>query len=280
MLAPDSSKPPAAHLTPVLPPARRRTSRRLSPPEEKALARRVQLGDRRAKQQMVECNLGLVIALAGSYRSRGVPFADLVQEGTVGLIRAVEGFDPDRGLRLSTYAAWWIRRSLLDALAATRTIRIPPQAAQQIAAVRRAEDELSSAGARSVSGEAIARRTGLRAATVLALRSAARVTASLDQPVGEAARPLGDAIEDPNSVQPESCLAKTETRRETWALLRTLPDRHRKVILWRYGIGGTAPRSHRQIGQLLGIKEERVRQLEREALNRLREIAAPARRAA
>ncbi len=280
MLGNHSASAPAPHLTQVPPPARPPSSRRLSSSEEKALARRVKCGDRRAKQQMVESNLGLVVALAGPYRGRGVPFADLVQEGTVGLIRAVEGFDPDRGLRLSTYAAWWIRRSLLDALASTRTIRIPHQAARQIAAVRRAEDELRSAGEGSVSGEAIARRTGLGTATVLALRSAARVTASLDQPVGEAARPLGDSIEDSNSVQPDCRLAETETRRETWALLRTLPDRHRKVMLWRYGIGGTAPKSHKEIGQLLGVKEERVRQLEREALNRLREIASPARRAA
>ena len=268
------------HLTQVPPPAPQPKSKRLSPAQEKALARRVQLGDPGAKQQMIECNLGLVVALAAPYRGRGVPFADLVQEGTVGLIRAVEGFDPDRGLRLSTYAAWWIRRSLLDALAATRTIRIPHQAAQQMAAVRRAEEELSAAGQGPVSGEEIARRTGLGPATVTTLQSAARVTASLDEPTGEGARPLGDAIEDPNGVQPDCRVAEAETRQETWALLRTLPDRHRKVVLWRYGIGGTEPKSPKQIGQLLGVKEERVRQLEREALSRLRELAAPGRRAA
>ena len=270
----------ARRLTQVPPPAPQPKGKRLSPAQEKALARRVQFGDPRAKQQMVECNLGLVVALAAPYRGRGVPFADLVQEGTVGLIRAVEGFDPDRGLRLSTYAAWWIRRSLLDALAATRTIRIPHQAAQQMAAVRRAEEELSSAGQGPVSGEDIARFTGLGAATVTTLQSAARVTASLDEPTGEGARPLRDAIEDPNGVQPDWLVAEAETRQETWALLRTLPDRHRKVVLWRYGIGGTEPKSPKQIGQLLGVKEERVRQLEREALNRLRELAAPGRRAA
>jgi len=234
----------------------------------------------RAKQDMVESNLGLVYALAAPYRGRGVPFADLVQEGTVGLIRAVEGFDHARGVKFSTYAAWWIRRSLLDAVASARTIRIPHQAAQHAAAVRRAEDELSRPGARPASSEAIADRTGLSQPSVQLLRNAARVTASLDEPAGEDSRALGEMIEDPEGVDPERLLSDEETRREVWSLLRALPQRHRQVLVRRYGIGGGEPQTHREIGALIGVKEERSRQLEREALNRLRALAAPARRAA
>jgi len=254
--------------------------RLLSAAEEVALAKRVEHGDLRAKQQMVECNLGLVFALAKPHRGRGVPFADLVQEGTVGLIRAVEGFDHRRGLKFSTYAVWWIRRSLLDAIGAARTIRIPPHAAQQLAAIHRAEDELRHSGERHASTEAIAARTGLSSESVKGLRASARVTSSLNEPIGGDAIPLSDVIEDPHGVDPEQGLAEDELRREAWSLLRGLPDRHRQVLVRRYGLSGGRPQSHREIGALLGVKEERSRQLEREALRRLREIAAPTRHAA
>src|SRR5271166_6837767 len=138
-----------------------RRKRLLSATEERRLARRIERGDRDAREEMIECNLRLVIALAKSYRGRGMPFTDLVQEGTVGLVRAVERFDHRRGLKFSTYAVWWIRRSLLDAVGAARTIRIPVKAAQQLAAVRRAEAELERCGVRPAPAEAIAERTGL-----------------------------------------------------------------------------------------------------------------------
>ncbi|HMD56739.1 MAG TPA: RNA polymerase sigma factor RpoD/SigA [Solirubrobacteraceae bacterium] len=262
------------------PPARRGRNRRLTAAEERALARRIEHGDADAKREMVECNMGLVYTVASPYRGRGVPFADLVQEGAVGLIRAVEGFDHTRGIKFSTYAVWWIRRSLLDAIGAARTIRIPPQAAQQLAVVRRAEDELTRIGKESATTTAIAQRTGLSRPSVAALRDAARVTSSLDEPVGNEARPLGEGIEDPQGVDPERRLAEHELRQEAWSLLGTLPVRHRQVLMRRYGLGGTSVQSHREIGELLGVKEERSRQLEREALHRLREIAAPGRRAA
>ncbi len=257
-----------------------RRPRLLTAAEEKALARRIELGDVQAKQQMVECNLGLVSALASTYRGRGVPFADLVQEGTVGLMRAVEGFDYRREVKFSTYGVWWIRRSLLDAIAAARTIRIPPQAVQQLAGVRRAEDELKREGGRPPSLEEIAERTGLSKPSVGMLQNAARVAASLDEPIGNESRPLSEALEDPHGVDPERHAADNETRRQAWSLLRTLPDRHRQVIMRRYGLGGKPAQSHKEIGELLGVKEERSRQLEREALHRLRELGRPVRRAA
>jgi len=252
----------------------------LSTAEETRLARRIEHGDLHAKQEMIECNLRLVFAVAKSYRGRGVQFEDLIQEGTVGLVRAVEGFDHRRGLKFSTYAVWWIRRSLLDAIEAGRTIRIPAKAAQQLAAIRRAEAEIERDGISSASTDAIAERTGLSPLNVRNLRGAARVTASLDEPISEDATPLGDLIGDPNGADPGERTAEEELRREAWALLRLLPERHREVLLRRYGLTGRRAQSHKEVGDCLGVKEERSRQLEREALHRLRGLASPSQRAA
>src|SRR5947209_11606651 len=151
---------------------------------------------------MVESNLRLVHAVARMYRGSGVPHTDLVQEGTVGLIRAVERFDHRRGLKFSTYAVWWIRRSLLDAIAGSQVIRIPAKANQQLAAVRRAEAELERVGPRPASMVAIAERTGLSPRSVRLLLGTARVTASLDEPVGEDSTPFGDMLADQDAVDP------------------------------------------------------------------------------
>jgi RNA polymerase primary sigma factor len=223
---------------------------------------------------MVEANLGLVYAIGAPYRSYGIPLADLIQEGTVGLIEAVERFDPERGVKFSTYAAWWIRRALLDAIGASRSIRIPAKAAQQLAAVRRAEHELERSGARHVSSEAIAARTGLRPSSITTLRTAGRVTASLDQPVGDDASQLGDLLSNPACKDPAELACENEAARELQKLLRLLPERHRQVLIRRYGLGGSQGQSHQQIGSWLGVKEERSRQLEREALHWLRELAS------
>src|SRR3954451_16090193 len=161
----------------------------LTAADEIRLARRIEQGDMAAKEQMVVANLRLVRALAARYRGRGVPIEDLVQEGTLGLIRAVERFDHRRGVKLSTYAVWWIRRSLCKAVGDARTIRIPAAAQRQLAAIRRAEAELRQAGALDMTNEAIARRAGLDTRTVTLLQAVPRVSASLDAPVGEGLAP-------------------------------------------------------------------------------------------
>lgn len=190
--------------------------RLLSPSEELALARQIERGDLAARERMIEANLRLVVAVARPYRGRGVPFADLVQEGIVGLVRAVERFDHRRQLKFSTYAVWWIRRSILNALAGAQVIRVPAKANQQLAAVRRAEAELERLGPRFVSAEAIAERTGLAPLTVRSLRDAARVTASLDEAVGDDATSLGDFV--PTSEL--STRPRTPSRRTTDARWR------------------------------------------------------------
>ena len=254
--------------------------RLLSAAEEVALAKRIAQGDLDAKEKMIKSNLGLVRALARTYHGRGVPFDDLVQEGTVGLVKAVEGFDHRREVKFSTYAAWWIRRSILDALAGSNVIRIPSRANRQLAAVRRAEAELEQTRPRRASDAEIADRTELSETTVRSLRASARVTASLDDPVGEDRTPLGDLVADDRLVDPSAAAIELEDRQQVSAMLRLLPERHREVLIRRYGLNDGPVQSHEEIGEWLGVGAERSRQIEREALHRLRSISAPSMRAA
>jgi RNA polymerase sigma factor (sigma-70 family) len=255
-------------------PLRRAMSRPLlSADEERHLAIRIQQGDQAAKQRMIESNLRLVYSLARTYRGRGVPMADLVQEGTIGLARAVERFDHRHEVRFSTYAAYWIHRSLRDAVAAGQLIRMPPRAQHQLAAVRRAEDELGRLTLGSPSIAAVAERTGLSVESVQSLRGSARATASLDEPVGEDGTPLSELVPDDHAADPTECALADEESRTVRNMLKLLPERHRNVVVRRYGLGGEEPQSHEQIGASLGVGEARSRQLEHEALHRLRTMS-------
>jgi RNA polymerase sigma factor (sigma-70 family) len=221
------------------------------------------------KDAMIEANLGLVHATAQAFRGREVPYDDLVQEGTLGLMQAVEHFDPGRGVKFSTYAAWWIRGALTDALRQAPAIRLPAKAQRGLAAVKRAEGEL-----RETAPQAIAERTGLGARRVRSLRDAAHVAASLDEPVGADGTPLVELVADPDPVDPWRRLDEHETRQRVWSLLKVLPRRHREVLVRRYGLVGGDAQTHGQIAAALGIGSERSRQLEQEALRRLRELEA------
>ncbi len=246
--------------------------RLLTAAEEVRLAKRIERGDLTAKREMIERNLRLVFSIAQRYRGRGASFDDLVQEGTVGLVRAVEKFDHRRGLKFSTYAVWWIRRSLANAVIDARTIRIPSNASDRLAAIHRAERELERLAPGSPSTEAIAERTGFSVRRVERLREAASVTASLDERVGEDGSPLGDLIADRQAVDPWRHTDERESHRQLWSMVDMLPDRHREVLLRRYGLRGDEPETHAEIGSRLGVGEERSRQLEREALHRLRSL--------
>jgi RNA polymerase primary sigma factor len=220
-----------------------------------------------AKEAMIESNLGLVHSAAQAFRGRGVPYDDLVQEATLGLMQAVERFDPARGVKFSTYATSWIRGALIEALGHAHAIRLPDKARRGLAAVKRAERELPDPAP-----EAIAQRTGLGAGRVRSLRDAAHVAASLDEPVGADGTPFVELVADPHPADPWRRLDERETRRRVWSLLKVLPRRHREVLVRRYGLAGGQEQTHAQIAAALGIGHERSRQLEHEALRRLREL--------
>jgi RNA polymerase primary sigma factor len=254
--------------------------RLLTATEEVRLSRRIERGDCTAKKHMIEANLRLVHYVASDYRGFGVEYEDLVQEGTVGLARAVEKFDHRRGLKFSTYAIWWIRRAVIDAIGEARPIRIPARARRQLAEVRRVESELRKEGADAATNEAIAGCTELSVERVGALRGSARVTASLDEQIGTDGTPLVELVGDPAPVDPLRDIELHETRREVRSMLKLLPARHREVLVRRYGIDDGHEQPHTEIGAALGLGAERSRQLESEALHRLRELGGGRRAAA
>jgi RNA polymerase primary sigma factor len=242
----------------------------LTAAEETRLARRIERGDLAAKEAMIASNLRLVVAIAKPYRGRTVPFADLVQEGVVGLVRAVEKFDHRRGLKLSTYATWWIRRAVLRALVDAKSIRIPPEAGRQAEEIRESERALGEQAA----DDALARHAGVSSQSVRTLRDAPRVARSLDERIDHRAEPLRDLIADDRADPVDAHLLNSERSSEVQDIVRLLPERHRDIVVRRFGFAAREAETHRDIGQRLGIGEARSRQLEREALQRLRQLAA------
>jgi RNA polymerase primary sigma factor len=246
------------------------TYRLLRPPEELALARRIERGDLAAKDRMICANLRLVVSVARQYAGPGVPFIDLVQEGMVGLIRAVEKFDWRKGFRFSTYATWWIRQSVERARdGKAETIRLPAGLIRRRRVVSRAREQLTLALERSPTEHELATAAGLSLADVRALEDAARTVASLDRRIGaDEDAALGDLLADEGPSPFE--LAETGARREQLrAALDQLPDRERRVLRLRYGLEGADPEPLREVGRRLGLTPERVRQIERSAINRL-----------
>jgi RNA polymerase primary sigma factor len=243
----------------------------LSAHAEMELARRIARGDTHAKDTMILSNLRLVVAIAKPYDGGPLPLGDLVQEGTLGLIRAVEKFDHRRGLKFSTYATWWIRRAILRALGDARAIRIPSDARRQVAAVRRSTRVLG----RAVSAEEIASHAGVNARSIGTLLDPPCVEASLDEPLDGGEQTLGDLLPDERAGRFTGGLGESDTERELQGMVRRLPSRQREVVRRRYGLAGREPQSHRAIGQTIGLGEARVRQIERDALRRLRPLVGP-----
>ena len=252
----------------------------LTAAQEVELAKRIERGDAAAKQRMIQSNLRLVVSIAKNYRNQGLPFLDLIQEGTLGLIRAVEKFDWRRGFKFSTYATWWIRQAVARALAdKARTIRMPVHIVERMQKLNRAERTLWTQLGREPTLAEIADEAALTLQQAVEVRAAARASASLDAPVGDTDEAvLGDFVAGDEPLPEE--LVELELRsRALLRALASLTPRDRQVVVLRYGIGGIEPRTLEEIGRQLGLTRERVRQIELDSLRRLaaaREIQAVA----
>jgi len=242
--------------------------------EERELARRKDEGDEEAKSRLIECNLRLVMSITRHYTRAGVPLLDLIQEGNLGLIRAVEKFDYTLGYKLSTYATWWIRQSVSRALAEQgRTIRLPVHVADQVRRVTRARRTLGQKLNRDPSIEEIALEADFTPAKVESLLELVQDHVSLDTPVGDGESVMSDLIEDVNAIAPETETSENIRSAELAQALRRLNPRQQRVLTERFGLTGEKPKTLEEVGVILGITRERVRQLETRALRELRSVA-------
>lgn len=256
----------------------------LTPKEEIKLAAQIKRGNKKAREKMITANLRLVVKIAHDFGNYGLPLLDLISEGNIGLMKAVERFDPNKGGKLSTYASWWIKQSIKRALAnQSKTIRLPVHLVDKIGKIRRVAAQMTEELGREPSNEELAEELGLPLAKVAHLKTVAVRPASLDAKISaDDDTSFGDLVSDERAEDPFAVLRDKDLREEIGDLLGALDARERKIIAFRFGLGGGKERTLEEVGRKFGVTRERIRQLQniallkmRKALGKLEELKSP-----